>query len=140
MPYNPCQSHHSTDRRMSIESARLQHGDHEGDVIASYSADVIPDKKSRIRKPFHWRNALWCCVGMFGDEASAYLLTPLASFASPTTTYAEKLGIDQGDFARADPGGFYHGMRVSSGGATFILTGPEVTLTATAPKQGNLFE
>ena len=97
----------------------------EGDISASYSADRIGMSQS-IRKPFAWQRGLWVCVGMASQRghviAKAYRILPLPAFSDPVRSYAEK--TRDGDEARADPNGFYHGMSVSHGGKTFVLTGP----------------
>ena len=60
----------------------MHHGDPEGDIVGSYSGDRICEGKP-IRSPFSWRGGMWVCVSTWGDLASAYRLTPLASYAPP---------------------------------------------------------
>lgn len=122
-----------------VDPARLAWGiyDHEkqrdigeGDIQASYSADLIPSGK--IRRPFTFENAMWVCVGSSSlhgiSEASAYRLMPESSFPGPLTTYAAK--TRDGDEARADPNGFYHGMKVQFSRAAFALCGPPEVFVA----------
>ena len=100
----------------------------EGDIHASYSADVIA-MENRIRAPFRHGSHLWACVaiagrGDQGQEFEAYLLTPEAMFTAPVTSYGDKVRVEGGDAARNDPKGFYHGMAVKHGGTSYVLTGP----------------
>ncbi len=112
----------------------------EGDISASYSADRI-GMGQPVRKPFCWRGDRWLCVGTRyqGEEveAEAYRLVPEAAFEGSSTTYAEK--TRNGDAARADPNGFYHGMAVRHGGNAYVLTGPPVTFVPGQTEQLNLF-
>ena len=102
----------------------------EGDISISYSADLIPGGK--IRKPFRWEGNLCVCVGLSGlhgrNEASAYRLMPAKLFGGKATTYAVK--TKDGDSARADPMGFYHGISVRSGGQDYALCGPPIRFIA----------
>jgi hypothetical protein len=100
----------------------------EGDIHASYSADVIA-RENRIRAPFRHGSHLWACVsirggGHCGPELEAYRLMPETMFAEPITTYNAKVRADGGDAARNDSKGFYHGMAVMHGGMRYVLTGP----------------
>lgn len=52
-------------------------------------------------------------------------------------TYAQKTA--DGDEARADPNGFYHGMSVKHAGTVFVLCGPPVTFVAGETAQLTLF-
>jgi hypothetical protein len=134
MPENEVEIH-------PVDPARLQHGtwshEHdetigEGDIMASYSGDTIA-MESRVRKPFQYKGRLWVCVGTRGRggvmEAEAYRLTLAAAFAK-ATTYREKLSIDNGDCARNDPQGFYHGMAVQAGGQAMVMCGPPALFVA----------
>ena len=42
------------------------------------------------------------------------------------TTYAEKIPPDEGEAARNDPNGFYHGMTIKPGRDTLVMCGPPV--------------
>ena len=121
-------------------SHRLNKTVGQGDINASYSADRI-GMGEPIRKPFDWRGGLWVCVGnrylRETVESEAYRLCPLPAFDGAPTTYAAKT-VD-GDAARADPRGFYHGMSVTHGGRTFVLCGPPVTFIPGDPEQPSLF-
>lgn len=108
---------------------------------ASYSADVI-GMQSKVRKPVSCNGDLWVCVGAGGSAVGAltlrfFRLMPTSEFQGETYTYNEKTSIWRecdtypGDFARQDPDGFYHGMRVKSGSTSYILTGPELTMETT---------
>ena len=113
----------------------------QGDINASYSADRI-GMGQPVRKPFSWRGALWVAVGnrYRGKDtvcAEGYRLTHPAAFEGEPTTYAEK--TRDCDAARADPLGFYHGMAVTHGGQSLILTGPPATFVAGQTQQLSLF-
>lgn len=125
-----------------VDPARLTHGTYshdsdeeigEGDIVGSYSADRISEGNS-LRKPFRWRDQEWVVVAIQGratdaQVAKAYRLMPVSVFAGTPTTYPAKVAIDNGDFARHDPLGFYHGMTVQSGPQTFVLCGPPAWFT-----------
>ncbi len=107
--------------------------------IASYSAERI-GMDQPIRKPFEWRGALWVCVGTShrgAPAAECYRLAHPHNFAGTPTTYAEK--TRDGDAARADPLGFYHGMRVRCAGQTLILHGPPARFIPGQRAQLSLF-
>jgi len=112
----------------------------EGDIHAAYSADRI-GAENKIRKPFRLRGWLWTTVGMSHrgghTTAKAYRLLSPAEFDGEPTSYSEKNHED----ARGDPLGFYHGMEVSHGGHTYVLTGPPVQMVPGAPEptQATLF-
>lgn len=112
----------------------------EGDIHASYSADRI-GMSQPVRKPFSWKGALWVCVGIEWRGgavcAEAYRLIHPAGFAGACVSYAEKTA--DGDAARADPNGFYHGMRVRQGGSEFILSGPPARFVPGETEQLSLF-
>jgi hypothetical protein len=106
-------------------------------AVASYSADVIA-MNSKVRKPVSCGGDLWVSVGSSGSAAhrlvKMYRLVQLADFDGMVTHYNEKTAIWRdgdkypGDYARNDPNGFYHGMKVSNGSNTYVLFGPEQTL------------
>lgn len=119
----------------TVDSARLADGAWspkadkilgEGDIVASYSADRICVDES-IRRPFEWRAGLWVCVSTRTRngtrEAEAYPLNLAAAFTD-ATTYRAKTALQQGEYARNDPHGFYHGMTVRHGAQTMVLCGP----------------
>ena len=128
-----------------VDPARLNHGEPEGDIAASYSADKICDGKP-IRKPFPWRGGLWVCTSSGpGDRHEAY--RPLASaaelrhYAVAPTTYSERVhgNDDFGERARRDPNGFYHGVTVQHAGRSYVMTGPKVIFMPGEVGQSALF-
>ncbi len=136
-------------RVIEVDPKRLAHGvwnsehnrrDREGDIVASYSADVIGDG-GRVRKPFRLRGCVWVATSVVVGRVQAYRLRELAAFDGPATTYSEKTRDDCGERARNDPMGFYHGMTVTHRGTAYVLDGPPVTLVAGDPQptQGELF-
>lgn len=112
----------------------------EGDISASYSAERIGMGKP-VRKPFSWRGALWVCISLRGrsDElsAEAYQLTHPQAFDAEIVTYAQRAA--NGDAARSDPNGFYHGMSVKHGNTAYVLSGPPVRFTRGETEQLSLF-
>jgi len=109
-------------------------------AMASYSADVIA-MNGKVRKPVSCGGDLWVSIGGGGTAAhrvtKMYRLVLVDEFDGQLTTYHEKTSIwlegDKyaGAYARNDPNGFYHGMKVSSGGNAYALCGPEQTLVVT---------
>ena len=69
----------------------------EGDIHASYSADVIATS-GRVRKPFKWKDGLYICTSISGSgltesgmqEHEAYRIVPVGMFTGTTATYREK--------------------------------------------------
>jgi hypothetical protein len=112
----------------------------EGDIAASYSADRIGMNKP-IRSTFSWQGSNWVCVATqyCGAEisAEAYRLVDLRAFVGQSASYAEK--TSDGDAARADPNGFYHGMTVTHAGRTFVLSGPRARFEPGQEAQLSLF-
>jgi hypothetical protein len=112
----------------------------QGDIYGSYSADRI-GMNQPVRKPFEWRGSLWACVGMSGRggvrQAEAYRLVHPQGFSDAPTTYREK--TRDGDAARGDPQGFYHGMTVRHAGQTIVLQGPPATFVPGQIAQLDLF-
>jgi len=112
-----------------------------GDIAGSYSADRI-GMGQPVRKPFSFEGALWTCVGTgpYGDGllyAEAYRLVHQVAFKDTPVSYAER--VANGDYARADPNGFYHGMRVRHAGQDFVLCGPPVIFVPGETQQLVLF-
>jgi hypothetical protein len=110
----------------------------EGDIHASYSADVIA-MDGRVRKPFRWKDALCVCTSISGSgltrsgmqEHEAYRIVPVKMFAGTMTTYREKTArAEDAEAARNDANGFYHGMTIKHGAETFVLCGPPIRFTA----------
>lgn len=103
----------------------------EGDIHASYSADVIA-MMGKVRKSFIFQgqpwvgtnNVFWSNREECGAAATAYRLVPLNHFKGKAVSYAEKT-LDC-NAARADPNGFYHGIRVLHRGQPHVLCGPPV--------------
>lgn len=112
-----------------------------GDIAASYSADRI-GMDQPVRRPFEWQGSLWICVGTSRhdgrDCANAYRLVHPSRFSGEHTTYREK--TSDGDTARADRLGFYHGMSVKLAKAEMVLCGPPAYFVAGQKQQLNLFE
>ena len=112
----------------------------QGDISASYSGDRIGMGKP-LRKPFSWKGGLWVCVGgsYRGNEivAKAYRLTHPQLFEGNPVTYAEKTA--DGDAARDDPNGFYHGMKVTCAGVDYVLAGPPISFVPGQCEQLDLF-
>lgn len=112
----------------------------EGDIYASYSADRI-GMGSAIRRPFVHGGSRWVCVGMdLGREATAYRLVHPSDFGGTPMAYGVKVAKGQGDDARRDPMGFYHGMAVRAGGEELVLCGPPVRFVPGEEPQGSLFD
>lgn len=112
----------------------------EGDIHASYSADVIA-MSGRVRKPFKWNGALCVCTSISGSgltdsgmqEHEAYRIVPVKMFTGMTATYHDKTARpEDAEAARKDLNGFYHGMVIKHGGENFVLCGPPVRFTAEA--------
>lgn len=111
----------------------------EGDIAASYSADRI-GMNHQIRTPFQWRGSQWVCVSLAyhgGISVEAYRLVDPRVFEGTPLSYAERT-LD-GDAARADPNGFYHGMTVTHAGRTFVLCGPPARFEPGEAAQLSLF-
>ncbi len=133
----------------SVDPARLNHGTwchtanktlHEGDILASYSADRIGMEKP-IRGTFRWQGALWVCVSLQsrdgGTAAEAYRLVDIRAFAGEPVTYAHR--VTNGDAARCDAYGFYHGMTVTYSARKYVLCGPPARFEAGQAEQLDLF-
>jgi hypothetical protein len=133
----------------AVDPARLRSGEWchrsqktigQGDIAASYSAERIGTNQP-IRQPFQWKGGFWVCVGMTFrnriESAEAYRLTHVQLFNGAPLTYAAKTA--DGDAARNDPDGFYHGMTVKHAGQTMVLCGPPVTFIPGASEQLDLF-
>jgi len=126
-----------------LNSGRWCHGANktmgEGDIAASYSADRI-GMNQPIRGTFPWHGSHWVCVALRycgGISAEAYRLVDPRVFAGAPLSYSQK--TSDGDAARADPNGFYHGMIVKHAGRTFILCGPAACFTPGEEAQFSLF-
>jgi hypothetical protein len=133
-----------------VDAARLAPGDWshggdqamgEGDIAASYSADRIAMGQS-IRKPFRWQGCDWTCVSMSGRDgvqsAQAYRLVHVTRFPGTPTSYGEK--TRDGDAARADPSGFYHGVTITHAAQRLVLFGPPAIFLAGQRQQLDLFD
>lgn len=94
-----------------------------------------------VRKPFSWEGEQWVCVSFryAGDEvfAKAYWLVPVPAFDGEPVSYAAKTA--DGDAARADPNGFYHGMTVTHAGQDCVLCGPPLVFIPGETAQLSLF-
>jgi hypothetical protein len=111
----------------------------EGDIHASYSADVIA-MNGRVRKPFIWNGEHCVCTSITGaaltgnrlQEHEAYRIVPSRMFRGTATTYREKTARGEAAAARSDPNGFYHGMTIRHGKESFVLCGPQIRFTEDA--------
>lgn len=111
----------------------------EGDIHAAYSADRI-GMGEPVRRPFAHAGCRWVCVGFGpGSAAWAYRLVHRSAFDGNPTTYREKLAPNNGDDARADPMGVYHGMVVRCGGDHLVLCGAPARFVAGLEPQLSLF-
>jgi hypothetical protein len=111
----------------------------EGDIAASYSADRIGTRQP-LRGTFPWQGSGWVCTGLYhagGLSAEAYRLVDPRAFDGKPLSYSEK--VLDGDAARADPNGFYHGMTVTHRGQTFALCGPPARFEPGEAAQLSLF-
>ncbi len=112
----------------------------QGDIYGSYSADRI-GMGQPVRKPFAWQGGLWVCTGMNHRGgttiAEAYRLAHPDIFDGQPVSYSQRT-LD-GDAARADPNGFYHGMNVKHAGASWVLCGPPITFVPGQSAQLDLF-
>lgn len=133
----------------AVDPARLESGQWchranktigQGDISASYSADRI-GMGQPVRKPFSWQGGLWLCVGMAHlnglSTAECYRLVHPQAFSGKPVSYGEKTA--DGDSARSDPHGFYHGMSVKHNGTMFVLCGPPATFVPGQSEQLALF-
>jgi hypothetical protein len=133
----------------SVDPARLNSGTWchaanktiaEGDIAASYSADRIGMERP-IGRPFSWQGALWVCVSLQSHHgapsAEAYRLMDARAFAGEAVSYAHR--VANGDDARCDLNGFYHGMTVTYAGTKSVLCGPPARFEAGQAEQLDLF-
>lgn len=140
---------HEDEQTFTVDPARLAAGTWchkrertigEGDIYASYSAERI-GLGEPVRRPFIWRGSSYVCVSMEFcgglQSASAYRLCDPRAFDGEAVSYRERCA--NGDAARADPMGFYHGMRVRHAGREFVLCGPEVIFVPGKSEQLALF-
>lgn len=120
---------------------RLEKEIGEGDIAASYSADRI-GMGQPIRATFPWQGERWVCVSMWHRQgvatAEAYRVIDLRIFKGEATEYSIK--TRDGDAARADPMGFYHGMKVRQSGRESVLCGPPAHFEPGEPDQPSLFD
>jgi hypothetical protein len=109
-----------------------EHG--EGEIVASYSGDTI-GAEGKVRKPFKFDGDLWVTVCLSGEKAEAYRLVPLQFFNEKPISYHDKIEIENGDAARADPLGFYNAMSVVYGRQSYVMKGPPVVFVAGDPQR-----
>jgi hypothetical protein len=92
-------------------------------IEGSYSGDKIPE--GRIRKPVKLNDKLYIKTGSAGKGQDVTYemaeLIPAESFTGKKTTYRERVALDNGNVARADPRGFYYGIQVTSGGKKYVI-------------------
>lgn len=119
---------------------RIQRHVGESDISASYSADCI-GMGQPVRKPFKWRGMLLVNTGGWSRGANrlikAYRLIHPSQFDGEPTTYTEVAA--NGDIARANPMGFYHGMEVAHAGESRILCGKPFLFAPGRAEQLSLF-
>jgi hypothetical protein len=113
------------------------------EVRASYSADRIGDGRS-IKEPFRYQGAFMVCVGTLGkgfdfEYAAAYELVHPTLFDGNPQVYAMQRMRDDGEAARRNPLGFYHGTLVKCGPLEFVMQGPEVRFLPGEIEQAALF-
>ena len=137
----------------AVDPARLNSGTwchtanktlREGDIAASYSADRI-GMEQPIRAPFPWAGARFVCVSLqfcrggasAAASAEAYKLVDIRAFTGEPLSYAQK--VVDGDEARSDPNGFYHGMTVAYAGTKYVLCGPPARFEPGEVEQLDLF-
>jgi hypothetical protein len=113
----------------------------EGDIAASYSADRIAMGQS-IRKPFRWQGSDWVCVSTQCRDgvqsAQAYRVVHATQFPGNPASYRDK--TRDGDAARSDPNGFYHGTTVTHAAQQLVLCGPAAIFLAGQRQQLDLFD
>lgn len=109
----------------------------EGDIAASYSADMIA-LEGHVRRPFTWKGEQWVCIGSgMGNRHKVYKLVDPSTFPRTVRSYSEK--TRDAESARKDPYGFYDGMRVSHGKQEYVLCGPQIIVQPGKAQQGELF-
>ena len=124
-----------------VPSARLDHGSYlekrsEGDIAAAYSADHLSESKP-IRRPFAWGGHLWVTVSTGPDKrAQAYKLVAARLFDGDTFNEGSK----SSEHRRAQPLGFYHGLKTKHGGEHIVLCGPPVEFIAATEETPETFE
>jgi hypothetical protein len=142
-------THMTQNLTFAVDPARLDTGTwchasqktlREGDIAASYSADRIGSGQP-IRAPFPWAGARWVCVSLQGFHgtmsAEAYKIADARAFAGEPQTYTQR--VANGNEARSDPNGFYHGMSVTHAGTKYILCGPPARFEPGEVEQLDLF-
>ena len=109
-----------------------------GDIVGAYSADKIAFDEP-VRRPFKWQGAGWIAVSIDYRDSTveAHKLVAPGAFQGTPVTYAKKVGRD-GEAARHDPRGFYHGMLVKRGSGFVVVSGP-ATFKMGAKRQLDLF-
>ena len=131
---NPCEA------AFSVDPSRMSHGPVEGDIVGSYSADVIAFGKP-IRKPFSWLGSQYVTVSIAGTVASAYRLVPIKFASIALTTYSGKTSSHEvSEKARNDPNGFYHGITIQHGGQSFVMNGPAIRFEPRDAAQSSVLE
>lgn len=138
-----------TPQTIAVDPSRLAYGAWchradkqvgEGDIRAAYSADRIGYGQP-VRRPFRHGGKDYVTTGTGGmrDDisASAYRIVTVRHFAGTPRSYRET--VLDGDAARRNPLGFYHGMGVTHAGKPHVLVGPEVVFVAGQERQLALF-
>lgn len=110
-----------------------------GDISNSYSADLI--NNGRIRKPFRYDGQLYTTTstisGMYPDsirKAEAYRLVLATLFDGQITDFRTKIDHDNGNSARSDPNGFYHGIPITYQNQQYVLAGPALNFVPNLPR------
>ncbi len=122
-------------REIIVDPIRL--ADRE-DISNSYSADLI--NNGRIRKPFRYNGQLYTTTstisGMYTGsirKAEAYRLVLPTLFEGRITEFRTKIDRDNGNSARSDPNGFYHGISITYQSQQYVLAGPPLTFLPNLP-------
>jgi hypothetical protein len=122
-------------RELIVDAIRLAD---RGDISNSYSANLI--NNGNIRKPFRYRGQLYTTTstisGMYPDsirKAEAYRLVLAVLFDGQISELRTKIDHDNGNSARSDPNGFYHGIPITYQSQQYVLAGPPVTFLPNLP-------
>ena len=104
----------------------------QGDIAGSYSADRISEGKP-IRSSFEFDGKMWVCTGIYSDFFYANRIVHIDTFDGQAVSYREKCT------APDDPHGFYHGIKVSHHGQTYVMVEPSAAFIEGEREQTSLF-
>lgn len=123
-------------REVVVDPIRLND---RGDISNSYSADLI--NNGRIRTPFRYNEQLYTTTstisGIYPNsirKAEAYRLVPATLFDGQITQFRTKIDHDNGNSARSDPNGFYHGIPITYQSRQYVLAGPPLIFLPNLPR------